>query len=32
MAGAVLLSAVFLIIWNKFLERIGKGDFYAKNS
>ena len=32
MAGAVLLSAVFLIIWNKFLERIRKGDFYAKNS
>ena len=32
MAGAVLLSAVFLIIWNKFLERIGKGDFYAENN
>ena len=32
MAGVIALSAVFLLVWNKFLNRIRKGDIYAKNN
>ena len=32
MSAVILLSAVFLFIWNKFLNRIRKGDLYAQNS